>query len=139
MTIKRRWRVSGSTLAKPIQDLAPPSDRSKLSHRAKGRRGVAIAASVLLLATMVGCSSSSNDGSAGTTTSPPASSPSSSGTPFPQAEAEDAAEASLLDLGDFPAGWSAHDDDEETDEDQSKVQMQLASCLGMPSDTFRMI
>ena len=91
---------------------------------------------VLLLLTTVACNDSPSQVSQDpATTSPAPSSSSPTASAFPQERAQAAAEASLLQLDDFPAGWSTSKP-EDTGDEATKFQQPLARCLDLPVDMF---
>jgi hypothetical protein len=96
-----------------------------------------LAVAALLALTCAGCGGgASNDeaatGQTSNSQSTPSGSSSASGTPFPTAAAQSAANAALLSINDLPAGWSTSKD-ESDDSDAAEFQTQLADCLGAPS------
>ena len=92
-----------------------------------------MAVAILLTFSCSGCVGSSNgaagDKAASSSSPTPSGSSSASSTPFPTAAAHSAANAAVLNISDFPAGWSTSKDKSD-DSDTSLFQKQLGDCLG---------
>jgi hypothetical protein len=98
-------------------------------------RTLAVAALLTLTCAACGGASSNDEAGTGQTSESPTTpsvSPSASGTPFPTAEAQSAANAAVLSISDLPAGWSTSKDQSD-DSDTTEFQKRLADCLGAPS------